>query len=133
MSKTVNRKEMDQICSEALRQQKTEVRKFPAAAEADADRSVSPTNTTRRPATSSAVTSPAPTAQAPTTTGRPLSAVGPKAATKQVRSAFPDSGEPASPDATVNGPIMNILNGPTFWTKCRTTRTGNVTRFGSKK
>jgi hypothetical protein len=81
---------MDQICSEALRQQETEVRKFPAA-EVDADRTVSPTNPTRRPATSSAaptVTSSAPTAQAPTTTGRPVSAVGPKAATKQVRSAF---------------------------------------------
>ncbi len=90
MLKTVNRKEMDQICSEALRQQETEVRKFPAAAEADAaDRVVPPTNPTRRPATSSAVTSPAPTAQASTTTGRPISAVGPKAATKQVRSAFP--------------------------------------------
>jgi hypothetical protein len=81
---------MDQICSESLRQQETEIRKFPAAAEADAaDRVVSPTNPTRRPATSSSaptVTSPPPTAQAPTKTGRP---VGPKAATKQVRSAFP--------------------------------------------
>jgi hypothetical protein len=83
---------MDQICSEALRQQETEIRKLPAA-EADADRFVSPTNPTRRLATSSVaptVTSPAPTAQAPTTTGRPVAAaVGPKAATKQVRSAFP--------------------------------------------
>ncbi len=79
---------MDQICSEALRQQETEVHKL-LAAEADANRTVSPTNPTRRPATSSAaptVTSPAPTAQAPTTTGRPVSVVGPKAATKQVRS-----------------------------------------------
>jgi hypothetical protein len=84
---------MDQICSEALRQQETEVRKLPAAAEADAaDWVVSPTNPTRRPAISSAaptVTSPVPTTQAATTTGRPVSAVGPKAATKQVRTAFP--------------------------------------------
>jgi hypothetical protein len=81
---------MDQICSEALRQQETEVHKFPAAAEADAaDWVVSPTNPTRRPATSPTVTSPVPTAQASITTGRTVSAVGPKAATKQVRRAFP--------------------------------------------
>ncbi len=75
---------MDQICSEALRQQETTVRILPAAEADAADWAVSPTNPTRRPATSSAVTSPAPTAQAPTTTGRPVSAVGPKTATKQV-------------------------------------------------
>jgi hypothetical protein len=80
---------MDQICNEALRQQETEVRKLPAAEADAADRTISPTNPTRRPATSSAVTSPPPTAQAPTTTGRTVSAVGPKAATKKVRSAFP--------------------------------------------
>ncbi len=82
---------MDQICSEALRQQETEVHKFPAAEADAADWAVSPTNPTRRPATSSAVTSPAHTAQAPTTTGRPLAAIGPKAATKQVRTAFSSS------------------------------------------
>jgi hypothetical protein len=92
---------MDQICSEALRQQETEVHKLPAAEADAADRSVSPTNPTRRPATTSTVTSPAPATQAPTTTGRPVSAVGPKAATKQVRSAFSSSVVPASPDATV--------------------------------
>jgi hypothetical protein len=81
---------MDQICSEALRQQETEVRKLPAAEADAADWAVSPTNPTLRPATSSSVTSQAPTTQAPTTTGRTVSAaVGPKAATKQVRSAFP--------------------------------------------
>jgi hypothetical protein len=92
MSKTVDRKEMDQICSEALKQQETEIRKLPSAEADAADWVVSPTNPTRRPATSSAaptVASPAPTAQASTPTGLPASAgVGPKAATKQVRSAF---------------------------------------------
>jgi hypothetical protein len=90
--KTINRKEMDQICSEALRQQETEVRKLPAAEADAADRFVSPTNPTRRPATSSAVI----TAQAPTTTGRPVAAVGPKAGTKQVRYAFSSSVERTS-------------------------------------